>query len=325
MHHQADLKAHHILHAIPVRPRTVPPTQLDHVIWPGTGKDRKAVEPGVFFSADVYQGVDEIPRGMVKYLRVFQQDYKTYTTWNKTYRHSGPAVSIVQEEAVKRILSEVPVEADGSVYFKAPAGRTLFFQLLDEDRRCLQTMRSFTGLMPGEQRSCVGCHELHSTTPEHHVRSAALAKTPCEITPPPWGEDTVGYHRYVQPVLDQYCGQCHQGDGEARDVVAAYAFGHLHTLVDVGGGWIDTVALFQAALAARHQDQVRALGGEASHHALADAGGTAGDDGGRALQIHSWHQSSILSMIVALARPPPSHMVCIPYLPPVRSSSLLCA
>ena len=35
------------------------------------------------------------------------------------------------------------------------------------------------------------------------------------ITPPPWGEDTVSYPRYVQPVLEQYCGKCHLGDGEA--------------------------------------------------------------------------------------------------------------
>ena len=37
---------------------------------------------------------------------------------------SGPAVSIIQEEAVKRIVSVVPVESDGSVYFVAPSGKT---------------------------------------------------------------------------------------------------------------------------------------------------------------------------------------------------------
>ena len=93
---------------------------------------------------DVYEGVPDLPRGMVRYLRVFQLDYKTYSTWNKTYRHSGPPVSIVQEEGVKRILSEVPVEPDGSVHFLAPAGHSLFFQLLDAQRRCVHTMRSFT-------------------------------------------------------------------------------------------------------------------------------------------------------------------------------------
>jgi hypothetical protein len=168
------------------------------------------VRPGAFFSADVYQGVSDLPRGIVKYLRVFQLDYKTYSTWNKTYRHSGPAVSIVQEEGVKRILSEVPVEADGSVYFEAPAGRTLYFQLLDADRRCLQTMRSFTGLMPEEQRGCVGCHEMHSATPVQR-RGLAMQRTPTPPSPPPWGTVSISYERFAQPVLDRYCVQCHAG------------------------------------------------------------------------------------------------------------------
>jgi len=197
-------------HAIPVRPRPVPPRHPDRVAWPGTGEDRRPVEPGVFYSADVYQGMAGVPRGTVKYLRVFQQDYKTYSTWNKTYRHSGPSVSIVQEEGVKRILSEVPVEADGSVYFKAPAGVSLYFQLLDGERRCVQTMRSFTGLMPGERRGCVGCHEQHSTATLRRG-GLALERPPTELSPPPWGTESISFERFVQPVLDRYCVKCHQG------------------------------------------------------------------------------------------------------------------
>ncbi len=37
-----------------------------------------SVIPGTFYSADVYRGMPEVPRGKVKYLRVFQLDYKTY-------------------------------------------------------------------------------------------------------------------------------------------------------------------------------------------------------------------------------------------------------
>jgi hypothetical protein len=122
----------------------------------------------------------------------------------------------VQSEGVKRVLGTVPIEADGSVAFQAPPGLPLHFQLLDDQYRALQTMRSFTGVMPGEQRGCLGCHELHSKTPELNVRALALERPPREITPPPWGLDTVSYARYVQPVLDQYCGKCHQGDGEGR-------------------------------------------------------------------------------------------------------------
>jgi hypothetical protein len=199
-----------VWHALPVKPRPVPPRQPDRVAWPGTGDQRRPVEPGVFFSADIYEGVPDIPRGMVRHLRVFQLDYKTYSTWNKSFRHSGPAVSIVQEEGVKRILSEVPVEADGSVHFAAPAGRALFFQLLDEQRRCVQTMRSFTGVMPGEQRGCVGCHEGHSTAPPRQG-GIALQRSASPPSPPPWGTESISYERFAQPVLDQYCVRCHRG------------------------------------------------------------------------------------------------------------------
>jgi hypothetical protein len=205
-----------VWHAIPLKPRKAPPQQPDRVVWPGTGQDRKPAEPGVFFSADVYQGVPDLPRGMVKYLRVFQQDYKTYSTWRKTYRNSGPPVSIVQEEAVKRILSEVPVEADGSVHFMAPAGVALFFQLLDAERRCVHTMRSFAGLMPGERRGCVGCHEMHSTAPDP-AKGLALRRPPTELSPPPWGTESISYERFAQPVLERYCVTCHHGPGQGSD------------------------------------------------------------------------------------------------------------
>lgn len=204
---------HNILHAMPIRPRPVPAVRADTVAWPGTGPNRQPPQPGIFFSGDVYEGVPDLPRGSVKYLRVFQQDHKTYTTWEKTYRHSGPTVSIIQEESVKRILGTAPVEADGSVHFRAPPGRSLYFQLLDESYRCLQTMRSFSGLMPGEVRGCVGCHELHSSTPPSR-QGLALLRPPSDLTPPPWGEESIGYERFVQPVLDRYCIRCHQGSGE---------------------------------------------------------------------------------------------------------------
>ncbi len=209
---------HNIWHAMPIKPRAVPIRQPDRVAWPGTGKDRKPSADGTFYSADVYQGMPGVARGTAKYLRVFQLDHKTYSTWNKSYRHSGPAVSIVQEEGVKRILSEVPIEADGSVHFKVPVGRSLFFQLLDERHRCLQTMRSFTGVMPGEQRGCVGCHELHSTTPPQKT-GLAFRRPPTGLTPPPWGSASISFERFAQPVLDKHCGECHQGEGEGREAV----------------------------------------------------------------------------------------------------------
>ena len=71
-------------------------------------------------------------------------------------------------------------------------------------------MRSFTGLMPGEQRGCLGCHEGHSTTPGGRF-GLALRRGPTELSPPPWGDESISYERFVQPVLDRYCVKCHQG------------------------------------------------------------------------------------------------------------------
>ena len=206
---------YNIWHAIPVRPRQAPPTIPDRVAWPGTGKNRGPVAPGVLFSGDVYQGVPDLPRGIVRHLRVIQADHKTYSTWFKTDRHSGPGVSVIQEDSVKRILGTAPVAEDGSVAFKLPAGKAVYFQLLNEDYRALQTMRSFTGVMPGETRGCVGCHEMHSTAPPGRTGTALRAPR-AELTAPPWGNESIGFDRFVQPVLDKYCGNCHQGDGPGR-------------------------------------------------------------------------------------------------------------
>ena len=207
---------HNILHALPLRPRPRPPVLADRVDWP-TSKQRLSPPDGVLYSYDVYHGVPRELRDKAKYLRVLSIDHKTYTYWHKRpYISTGPVVSLVQSDGVKRILGTVPIERDGSVSFRVPAGLPLHFQLLDGKYRALQTMRSFTGVMPGEQRGCLGCHELHSTTPQVESLSTALTGKPSSITPPPWGEDTVSYTRYVQPVLDQYCGKCHQKEGKGR-------------------------------------------------------------------------------------------------------------
>lgn len=211
---------HHIFHALPLKPRTKPPVLPDTVAWPDR-EHREHPQEGVFYSANVYEGTPEALQGKARYLRILHIEPKTYTYWYKRpYISTGPVVSMVQSEGVKRVLGTVPLEADGSVSFYAPPGKALHFQLLDGEYRALQTMRSFVGLMPGERRGCLGCHELHSKAPANDgKRPLALSHDPRPITPPPWGEDTVSYGRYVQPVLDRYCGKCHQGQGEARKVL----------------------------------------------------------------------------------------------------------
>jgi hypothetical protein len=205
---------HNVWHTMPLKSREMPPVIPDLVEWPGTGKDYKPVKPGILYSANVLEGVPELTLDEVKHLRVFEMDHKTYSTWEKTVQHDGPAVGVFQAETVKRILGTVPIEKDGSVCFEVPPGKAIFLQLLDKDYRCLQTMRSFTGVMPGEVRGCVGCHEMNNRAPAQGVTGGGLAlrKGAAKLTPPPWGSQSIGYMRFVQPTLDKYCAKCHQGD-----------------------------------------------------------------------------------------------------------------
>ena len=69
-------------------------------------------------------------------------------------------------------------------------------------------MRSWFTAMPGENVSCVGCHERRADTLPVKA-TAALQDPPVPITPwrgPPRG---FSFAREVQPVLDKYCVGCH--------------------------------------------------------------------------------------------------------------------
>ena len=210
---------HNIWYAMPLRPRKRPQVLPEQTDWPTTATKEHPNE-GVIYTGSVYQNAPEELRGRARFLRVWTIDHKTYTYWHRRpYISTGPVVSALQSDGVKRLLGTVPLEADGSTAFYAPSGIPLHFQLLDERQRALQTMRSFANVMPGEIRGCLGCHESHSRTPMPDDGGAALRTAPRRMTPPPWDDRTVSYPRYVQPVLDRYCGKCHQGDGEATTVL----------------------------------------------------------------------------------------------------------
>jgi hypothetical protein len=112
---------------------------------------------------------------------------------------------------LERVLGTVPVEADGSAYFEAPALRSLFFIAMDEHDLAVKRMQSFTTVQPGETLGCVGCHEHRTTAPPLvadamplAVRRRASKIEPCRDLP-----DVVDFPRDVQPILDRNCVACH--------------------------------------------------------------------------------------------------------------------
>ena len=129
--------------------------------------------------ANVYvgRGLDGVPRGTVKRLRLF--------TYQFAYHGMGGQVNRVGLDGpwdVKRIVGTVPVEPDGSAYFRVPANTPLSLQPLDADGKALQLMRSWMTAMPGEVLSCVGCHE-HQNTAVPNTDTMALRKAPADIAP----------------------------------------------------------------------------------------------------------------------------------------------
>jgi hypothetical protein len=108
------------------------------------------------------------------------------------------------------LLGTVPLEADGSAYFRAPARKPLYFQAVDADGRAVQTMRSVVYLQPGERRGCVGCHERPGTVAASRAVAAAC-RPPSALEPGPEGTRPLSFPLLVQGVLDRHCVRCHEG------------------------------------------------------------------------------------------------------------------
>jgi cytochrome c553 len=144
------------------------------------------------------------PNRPIRSLRVFQVLPKTTPTANE------PRIGHANAEGARMALGTVPVQSDGSAWFRVPARKPLYFQAVDGEGRAVQGMRSIVYLQPGERRSCVGCHEPRGSSPSRRT-AAALAGKPAAIVPGPDGTRPFCYPRLVQPVLDRYCVRCHDG------------------------------------------------------------------------------------------------------------------
>ncbi len=185
------------MYPIPLSPRPVPPL-LPSALDPALGDE------GELLLSDVNQSLLPMPRGVTA-LRVYQVLPKT-----ETHVANRPRLGYANAESARMLLGTVPVEADGSAYFRVPAQKPLYFQAVDASGRAVQTMRSVTYLQPGERRGCVGCHERPGTAPPSR-RAMAASRPPSAIAPGPDGTRPMSFSRLVQPVLDRHCVRCHDG------------------------------------------------------------------------------------------------------------------
>lgn len=180
-------------------------------------------EYGVYTVQNVYfgPGLEGVERGAAKTLRVIALEFRSVGIGEN--QNGGPGggatvstpVSIAQGTwDVKVPLGDVPIEEDGSASFMVPARTPVYFQILDDNGHCIQTMRSWSTLQPGETFSCIGCHEDKNSTAQIRKMAIAQQKPPRKLKPfygPPRG---FSFAKEIQPILDKHCVQCHDDTGK---------------------------------------------------------------------------------------------------------------
>lgn len=199
------------MYPIPLVARPIPP-RIARALDPQLGSE------GEFVLVDVRRSLMPLPAARpVRELRVFQ-------VLPKTTNHvaNQPRIGYANAESARFLLGTVPVEDDGSAYFRAPAGKPLYFQAVDAQGRAVHTMRSVTYLQPGERRSCLGCHEPPGTVPASAAKPPqAVLRPPSAIELGPDGSQPLSFPRLVQPVLDRHCVRCHDGsEGSGKSLLA---------------------------------------------------------------------------------------------------------
>jgi len=162
---------------------------------------------GTVVIQDIYNGrnMDEVGKNAISKLLILETLRKpiNYTGGNEPLSYTGSFT-------MERIAGTVPVQNDGSAYFKLPANRPYLFVALDEEDRAIQKMKSFTSVAPGEVVSCIGCHEKRSLAPHnrghipHAMKGEALFPEKIDGIPA-----VIDFPRDIQPVLDKHCTSCH--------------------------------------------------------------------------------------------------------------------
>jgi hypothetical protein len=177
---------------------------------------------GTCYVQDVYvgPGLEGIKRGTIKTLRVVSIDYRAAGVGNNGNGGPGGGALVSTPVAVgngtwdpKIILGDAPVREDGSVFFKVPARVPVYFQMLDEKGRMVQSMRSWTTIQPAENASCVGCHEDKNSAPRLSGGPTMAMRAGADTLKPFYGP-TRGFSfiKEIQPILNAKCVSCHTGE-----------------------------------------------------------------------------------------------------------------
>ena len=199
-------------HPIPLKARKRPnvyTSPVDH-----------RVPYGTYYMLDIYEGpgLKDVKRGTVEKLRVVALEYRALAIGsNHSGGRGGGAMSSTPVSTgngcwdVKKILGQAKVYEDGSAMFKVPANTPVYFQAIDQHGSMVQTMRSWSTLMPNETYGCIGCHEDKHNTPPVSKMTMAMKAGAQELTPFHGPVRGFSFLKEIQPILNKHCVSCHDG------------------------------------------------------------------------------------------------------------------
>ena len=197
-----------MLDPIPMVPRPTPPIVPTRT-YQGKRADIKDRPLATISVMNVYDTDLPLPKDVkIKYLRVVQNILK------ENHAMGEPMAGYERENTPRIPLGIVPVEEDGSVYFEAPVAKELIYQLLDENKTAVHSMRSVSFVFPGEQLSCVGCHEPNDRPPVAKGVPMAMRKAPSKLQPEMDPIEPISYYRQIKPIFEQTCLPCHRETGK---------------------------------------------------------------------------------------------------------------
>jgi len=184
-------------------PMLLAPRPKPHVV-PERSVD-KSTTHGEMVIQDVHRGLPESMQDKARYIRVSEV--------HERHIHTSPCNLWVGLGgfSTQTVLGRVPVEEDGSAYFRVPAGKAVLLSVLDEDGLALHTMRMTTEVKPGESVGCVGCHEPMTSAPPVEKVARAFTRPASTLDAPPWGNESIGFPKHIQPILEGHCVKCHDG------------------------------------------------------------------------------------------------------------------
>ncbi len=192
---------------MPVRPRPLPDA-VPSLVEPSDKPE------GTFLLQDVHQGWPALPPGAIKRLRVVQVLPKS------TPHANTPTVGLPNASPGRQVLGTVPVEPDGSAYFRAPVRHPLGVPGPGRTRAGRADHAEPDVPAAGRDLRPASAATSRATRQRRPAACAlALSRPPSAIQPGPDGSKPFSYPILVQPVLDKKCVSCHNAQKPEGKVI----------------------------------------------------------------------------------------------------------